>query len=186
MPRHGRARSSGNGVTDRHIGASSPPPDAGPRLLDAAPRRAGPMYIADDGGRLLMTNPAFDDLLAAGWDAGAANGGAANGADMAPGALREIFRRLENGDVNVDCDETFGADGTRRRFRSSHYRFDDADGGTAFAGHYVEVSLDGEGPGAGAARPATASLAAAAAKNAFLGKIDMELGRVQLMVIYVL
>ena len=139
MPRHGGGRSPRNGVTDRRTGESTPPHDADPRLLTAALRRAGPMYIADRGGRLLMTNPAFDDLMAA-----RRRDGSADSAGMAPGPLREIFRRLENGDEDVVYDETLGSNGTQRRFRSSHYRFADADGATAFAGHYVEVSPDGD------------------------------------------
>ncbi len=143
------------------------------------------MYIADRGGRLLMTNPAFDDLMATGWP-----DTSANGAGKAPGALREIFRRLENGDEDVVCDETITPNGTRRRFRSSHYRFEDADGATAFAGHYLEVSPDGDDPdgddsngngpngndnGTDTQWPATLSCAAADAKNAFLGKMSHEM-----------
>ena len=180
MPRHGGARSPGNGVTDRRTGEPPPPPDADARLLAAALRRAGPMYIADRGGRLLMTNPAFDDLMAAEWP-----DTSADGAGKAPGALREIFRRLENGDEDVVCDETIAPNGTRRRFRSSHYRFADADGATAFAGHYVEVSPDSDEPdgndpdgndtGTDTQWPATLSCAAADAKNAFLGKMSHEM-----------
>ncbi len=156
MPWRSRARSTGNGVTDRHAGLSPPPPDAGPRLLDAALRRAGPMYIADGGGRLLMTNPAFDDLLAAGW-----RDGTAQGSGRAPTALREIFRRLEDRDVDVVGDETFGTDGKRRRYRSRHFRIADADGTPAYAGQYVEVALDGDD--------------IAAAKTAFLAKMSHEM-----------
>ncbi len=160
----------GNGMTDRRAGESPPSPAAGPGLLDAALRRAGPMYIADRAGRLLMTNPAFDDLLAAGWE-----DGTANGVGVAPRALREIFRRLDNGGDDVVRDETFGANGARRRFRSSHYRIEDADGGTAYAGHYVEVAPDGGANGSDPWPPATASHAASAAKNAFLGKMSHEM-----------
>ncbi len=175
MPRHGRARSSSGDAAGRHAETSTPPPDADPRLLAAALHRAGPMYIADRAGRLLMTNPAFDDLMAAGWP-----DMAPTAAGMAPGPLREIFRRLENGDEDVVCDETFGSNGTQRRFRSSHYRFADADGATAFAGHYVEFSPHGNDPDGNDNRtdtpwPATLSDAATDAKNAFLGKLSHEM-----------
>jgi signal transduction histidine kinase len=127
-----------------------------PRLLDAALRGAGPMYIADGDGRLVMTNPAFDDLLAAGFgDRKVSRSG------RAPGALREIFRRLENGDGDGACDDTLAMDGGPRRFRSSHHRIEDADGGIGFSGHYIEVARDSD--------------AAAAAKNAFLGKMSHEM-----------
>lgn len=174
MPRHGGGSSPRNGVTDRRTEESTPLHDADPRLLTAALRRAGPMYIAERGGRLLMTNPAFDDLMAA-----RRRDGSADSAGMAPGPLREIFRRLENGDENVVYDETLGSNGTQRRFRSSHYRFADADGATAFAGHYVEVSPDGDvsdgNNKADTQWPATLSHAAADAKNAFLGKMSHEM-----------
>ncbi len=132
-----------------------------PRLLDAALRGAGPMYIADGDGRLVMTNPAFDDLLAAGLgDRTATHSG------LAPGALREIFRRLENGDGDVACDDTWAMDGGPRRFRSSHHRIEDADGGIGFSGHYIEVARDLD---------VVSGAAAAAAKNAFLGKMSHEM-----------
>jgi signal transduction histidine kinase len=90
--------------------------------------------------------------------------------------LHEIFRRLDNGGGDVDRDETFRANGARRRFRSSHYRIEGADGATAFAGHYVEVAPDGDGDGnvSDPGSPATDSHAAAA-KNAFLGKMSHEM-----------
>ena len=175
MTRNDDSRSPGTGVTDRPTGDSPPPPDVDPVLLAAALRLTGPMYIADRGGRLLVTNPAFDDLMAAGSEEASATG-----ADMAPGALREIFRRLRNGDDDVVWEETIGANGTRRRFRSSHHRIEDAGGGTAFAGYYVEVSPGGGDPDgtddtADTRQPAGASHAATAAKNAFLGKMSHEM-----------
>ncbi len=151
MPRPDRARSPGDGVTSEPAKDDAPPLATDPRLLASALRRAGPMYIADDAGRLVMTNPAFDDLVAAPSDG------------TAPPALREIFQRLRNGDDEIDRDETFGANGMGRRFRSSHFRIEDADGAIAFAGQYVEVP------------PAAFSHAAAAAKNAFLGKMSHEM-----------
>ncbi len=163
MPRRDRWRPSGNGVTDRPVGVSPPPPVADPGLSAAALRRAGPMYIADGGGRLLMTNPAFDDLLSAGW-----RDRTAVGSGVVRGALREIFRRLENRGDDIVRDETFATNGGRRRFRSRHYRIEDANGTAAFAGQYIEVSLDDD-IGAEWRRPATA------AKNAFLGKMSHEM-----------
>lgn len=141
-----------------------------PRLVDAALRGAGPMYIADGDGRLVMTNPAFDDLLAAGF-----GGKTVTDSGMAPGALREIFRRLENGDGDVAGDDTWAVDGTPRRFRSSHHRIEDADGGIAFSGHYIEVARDGDDAGSEQRPSAAVSHAAAAAKNAFLGKMSHEM-----------
>ena len=133
------------------------------------------MYIADRGGRLLVTNPAFDDLMAAGSEEASAIR-----TDVAPGALKRIFRRLESGDDVVAWEETIGANRTRRRFRSNHHRIVDADGGIAFAGHYVEFSPDGDDPGGNgyktdSRQPATVSQAATAAKNAFLGKMSHEM-----------
>ncbi len=160
----------GSGATDRRGGQPPPPRDVDPRLLAVALRHAGPMYIADRAGRLLMTNPAFDDLMVAEWRTTSANG-----AGMAPDALRAIFRRLENGADDIVCDEIVGANGTTRRFRSSHRQIEDADGGTAIVGHYVEVSPNGDDFEADAPRPATASHSAAAAKNAFLGKMSHEM-----------
>ena len=179
MTRDVGTHSPGIGVTDRRTGDSLPPPDVDPRLVVAALRLAGPMYIADRGGRLLVTNPAFDDLMAAGsQEASANNTDVAPGA--LPGALEGIFRRLESGDDEVAWEETIGANGTRRRFRSSHHRIVDADGGIAFAGHYVEVSPDGDNPGGNgyksdSRQPATVSQAATAAKIAFLGKMSHEM-----------
>jgi signal transduction histidine kinase len=175
MTRNGSTRSPGIGVTDRRTGDSQPPPDVDPRLLAAALRLAGPMYIADRGGRLLVTNPAFDDLMAAG-----TREAPASSTDVAPSALTGIFRRLESGDDDVAWEETIGANGTRRRFRSHHHRIVDADGGIAFAGHYVEVSPDGDNPGSNdyksdSRQPVTVSQAATAAKNAFLGKMSHEM-----------
>jgi signal transduction histidine kinase len=129
------------------------------------------MYIADAAGRLVMTNPAFDDLL---------NAGLGNGAGMAPDALRDIFDRLENGSTEVVSDDTWSVDGAPKRFRSSHYRIAGPDGEVAFAGQYVEASEEGGDDDDGSANPeahghTSVSHAAAAAKNAFLGKMSHEM-----------
>jgi signal transduction histidine kinase len=129
------------------------------------------MYIADSAGRLVMTNPAFDDLLNAGL-----RDAATDGAGMAPGALRDIFLRLENGGAEATSDDTWSIDGAPKRFRSSHHRIAGPDGGVAFAGQYVEVSDDGgDGGGRDSHQHTSVSHAAAAAKNAFLGKMSHEM-----------
>lgn len=128
------------------------------------------MYVADGAGRLVMTNPAFDALLAA-----RSQGDESGAADVAPAALRKIFARLANGDEAVECDETFGTNGTRRRYRSSHYRVVEPDGAIAFAGQYFELSADADGPETVQRHAAVDHHAAAAARNAFFGKMSHEM-----------
>jgi signal transduction histidine kinase len=170
MPDEGSAPSRDHPPSGWTKTERSPGSDIHPSLLAAALQHSGPMYIADSGGRLLMTNAAFDEIIAA-----SSRDFSATDPGTPSGALRKILDRLAEGEHEVVTAETAGTNGTRRHYRSIHRRIEGANGATAVIGHYFEVSIDGDESEFDFERRALDSHAAVAAKNAFLGKMSHEM-----------